>query len=254
MTDLENFKKNGFLQKKIFTKKQILNFNKDLFFNSIHFLNKKNILKKQNYSFQSFQKILKHLHEIEFDNFKRFYAFCQNSLASIELVRSASFLNFASKILKAKKSSLMIGDLTVRFDNLGKSSAHIDFHQESSYYPNIGNYEKSLLVWFPLHNIDQNGGGLSYIAKSHLSGKQSHKFLNPRKNAKRKPIYKSKLQKKNNQRVFIGSVGEVLACDFNLFHGSTVNKSNNFRISAAFRLFSSEAKNFQPFSRRVTNE
>lgn len=254
MNSFESYKRNGFLQKKIFTKSQILNFNKNLFFNSIHFLNKKKILRNQKYSFQSFQKILKHLYEIEFDNFKRYYAFCQNSLGSIELVRSSNFLNFASKILKVKKSSLMIGDLTVRFDNLGKSSAHIDFHQESSYYPNIGNYEKSLLVWFPLHDIDQNGGGLSYIAKSHLGGKQSHKFLNPRKNAKRKPIYNSKLLKKNNQRVFIGSAGEVLACNFNLFHGSTVNKGNNFRISAAFRLFSSEAKNFQPFLRRVENE
>lgn len=75
MNDLERFKKNGYLQKKIFTKKQILNFNKNLFFNSIYFLNKKKILKKQNYSRAFFQKILKHLYEIEFDNFKKFYAF-----------------------------------------------------------------------------------------------------------------------------------------------------------------------------------
>jgi ectoine hydroxylase-related dioxygenase (phytanoyl-CoA dioxygenase family) len=253
MNDNKKFKHYGYLQKKLFTEKQILNFNKNLYFNAIQFLAKKDFVKKPKYSFESLQKILKYLYANEIDNFKKLYAFCQNSLFSIELVRSPNFLNFVSKILNVKKSSLMVGDLTVRLDNLGKSSAHIDYHQESSYYPNIGNYEKSLLVWFPLHDIEENDGGLSFISQSHLLGKQNHKFFKQKKNCNRKPYYSSKFLQKNNQRVFIGSAGEVLACDFNLFHSSSVNNGNTFRISAAFRLFSSDARNFQPFQRRVVD-
>ena len=251
MNDKKKFEKYGYVKKKLFTKNQINNFYKNLFLNSINFLNKKTIIKNKSYSFKSFQKILKHLYYREFDNFKKFYAFCQNSLASIELVRSNNFINFASNILKIDKSSLMIGDLTVRFDNLGKSSAHIDFHQESSYYPNIVNYKKSLLVWFPLHDLDKNDGGLCYVPKSHVAGKQFPKFVNTKKNSKRKPVYDNKFIKKNNHEIFEGLAGEVLACNFHLFHSSSINKSNNFRISAAFRLFSSEAKDFKPFSKKI---
>ena len=145
----------------------------------------------------------------------------------------------------------MIGDLTVRFDNPGKSTAHLDFHQESSYYPNIRNYNKSLLIWFPLHDMTVGDGGLTYISGSHRQGKLNVKFLNEKKNLKRKPKYRGFKKNQKKIKVFTGNFGDVLACNFNLFHSSTLNESNKFRISAAFRVFSSEAKNFIPFKKQI---
>ena len=38
---------------------------------------------------------------------------------------------------------------------------------ESTFYPELKNYKKSILVWFPLTKIKTNSGGLVLLENSH---------------------------------------------------------------------------------------
>jgi ectoine hydroxylase-related dioxygenase (phytanoyl-CoA dioxygenase family) len=245
----KSFKKNGFLKlNNIFDKKEILEFNKSLFYNlQILSKNRKNIDKKK-YSFFNLSNYLKLLHKKDIKNFEKFYKFIQNYIYPCKLSSQKKILKVVSQLLDVSPDSLLLGDLTVRLDNPGKSTAHINFHQESFYYPQVKNYEKSILIWFPTHDIKKGGGGLSIIPGSHKNGKLKYYF---KKNNLRNPIIRNSEILKKKKIDFQGKSGSILACNFNLLHGSSENFSGDFRITCAFRYFSSESKNFEPFTKNI---
>ena len=236
------FKKNGFVKINPFTKNQIEDLNKALFFNLIKINNKKNTL---TYSFINLQKLIKEVYKNK-KKFKNFYEFAQNQIQLYLLSSNQKLLNNLSKILDVRKDSFILGDMTLRIDNPGISNAALDMHQESTYYPEIENYDKTLLVWFPLHDINKNEGGLGVYKK------KFNKKINTSWNGREYSLKKA--LKPTVDYTFTGKKGEALICNFNLFHCTTLNSTNNFRLSCAFRYHSSFTKNFKPFRKWRINK
>ncbi len=239
---LKQFKKKGFLKLNLFTKSQIDQLNKALFYNLIKISGKNRNIK---YSFSNLQKLISETYKVK-KKFKYFYEFAQNQVQLYLLSSNKKLLNYLSKILNVPKDSFILGDMTLRIDNPGISKAALNMHQESTYYPEINDYSKTLLVWFPLHNIGKNEGGLG------LCTKKFNKKILTKWNGKEYKLGKN--FKPSIDYIFTGKKGDALICNFNIFHCTTFNQSKNFRLSCAFRYHSSFSKNFKPFRKWRINK
>ena len=239
--NLLNFRNRGYEKiDKVFSENEILQINISLFDN-IQILLKKKIYKK--FSINNLQKLIVYIYFKKPKIFSKFYDLCQNYIGLYQLCTNKKLIDIVSKLLKVNKSSLLVGDLTLRLDNPGKSTAALNFHQESTYYPEIKNYDKSILIWLPLHDVEENGGGLA-VCNKFFSKKYKTKWTKgqPRLNKNSKILKQLKAD-----FIFEGKLGSILACNFNSFHASTINKSQNFRLSCALRFYSSESNDFKPF-------
>lgn len=239
--NLLKFKNKGYEKiDNIFSEDEILQTNISLFDN-IQILLKKKIYKK--FSINNLQKLISFIYLRKPKIFGQFYDLCQNYIGLYQLAANKKLIHTVSKLLNVNKNSLLVGDLTLRLDNPGKSTAALDFHQESTFYPEIKNCDKSILIWFPLHDINKNGGGLA-VCNKFFSKKYKTKWTGgqPRLNKNSKILKNLKAD-----FIFEGKLGSILACNFNSFHASSINKSSNFRLSCAIRFYSSESHNFKPF-------
>tara|TARA_Y100000389_G_C17471092_1_gene531011 strand:- start:3828 stop:4589 length:762 start_codon:yes stop_codon:yes gene_type:complete len=239
---LKKFKKDGFVKLNPFTKNQIDQLNKALFCNLIKISGER---KKLKFTYSNLQKLIAKTYKNK-KTFKNFYEFSQNQVQLYLLSSNKKLLNYLSKILNVREDSFILGDMTLRIDNPGVSNAALDMHQESTYYPEIKNYDKTLLVWFPLHDINKGGGGLGVCTK------KFNKKINSSWNGREYSLKES--FKPTVDYTFTGKKGEALICNFNLFHCTTLNSTNNFRLSCAFRYHSSFTKNFKPFRKWRVNK
>ena len=247
---IKNFEKKGYVKiNNVFSKREIKKVNVAMYDSLLTFINDKSKSKvTKKFTMNKFQKLMNYAYYKRKKIFQKLYDFAQNQITLYELCSNQKLLKLISKILKVKQSSLIVGDLTLRIDNPGISSAALDYHQESTYYPEVKNYSKSILIWIPLHEIKKNGGGLSVCSKF-FSKKYKTKWDG------RQAIVDPKMLKRlSNDYTFVGKEGSILACNFNLFHASSINKSSEFRFSCAFRFFSSEAKKFFPFRKFRRNQ
>lgn len=206
---------------------------------------------KKNYQKKKLDWLIHNLYNNKKERFSKFYSSLQSNPLTYKLSLNPKLIRLVTSLLRIKKESILLGDLTVRLDNPGVSTAAIGWHQESSYYSEINNFDKSILIWFPLKKITNKGGGLSFIPGSHSKKQRRYKF-DYKINDYVYPAIKK--MKKITSEKFVGKAGSVLACNFNLFHASTPNLTSNFRLSAAFRYFSSETKNINPFKRVRINK
>jgi ectoine hydroxylase-related dioxygenase (phytanoyl-CoA dioxygenase family) len=244
-----NFKKKGYVKvNNIFSKSEINNYLNSIKINLINI----GYGGKKNYRKKNLDWLINDLYINKKDKFSKFYTSLQSNSFTCRLSLNTRLINIVTSLLKIEKESIVLGDLTVRLDNPGISTAAIGWHQESSYYSEIKNFDKSILIWFPLREITENGGGLSFIPGSHLKGQRKYKFDNKIDDYVYPEI--KKIIKKTRSEKFIGKAGSVLACNFNLFHASTPNLTSEFRLSAAFRYFSTETKNINPFKRVRINK
>lgn len=251
------FRDKGYVKiNNIFSKKEISDFNKSLFNNLVTLSNTNKLSKNfKKYSEKNFQKYLDYIYKKKRLTFEKYYNFLQGHISSYKLASSKKILDTIAKLLNVKKESLLVGDLTLRIDNPGKSAAHLELHQESSYYSEVKNFNKSILVWFPLQEIKKKQGGLMILP---YSQKLKNKDLDPRPDNKGRitnvKFNQEKYEKKFGSYIFTGKPGSALFSNFKTLHGSTINESNKYRISAAFRYFSCEEKNFIPFRKFRVNK
>ena len=232
------FKNEGCLKlQDIFKKSELINLIYTLKINlvNIGFKSNKVFLKKK------ILWLIEKLYNTDKKNFYKFYCSIQNNHQVYKLATSQKLINKVSNLLDIKKESIFLGDLTMRVDNPGKSTAGISWHQESTYYSEIKNFDKSVLIWFPILDIPLGGGGLSYVPGSHKKKERKFKFDSVKKDY----IYPEINEiLKRKTKTFTGKAGSILACNFNLFHASSINLTNKFRLSGAFRYFSTQTSDF----------
>ena len=239
--DKNKFTEKGYLVKSNFFNKNFLKSYKIQLYQNLN-----NLLPiKQKINDNNIDKLLKNLYSKDKKKFVSFYNLAQNLKCSYELCCNSKLTKFVSKLLGVNNNSIVLGDITVRLDNANGKMGLLDWHQESTFYPELKNYKKSILVWFPLTKIKKNSGGLVLLEKSHKK-KLVYKKLTINKNPTYPEINKFKINKKYN---FVGEIGDVLFINMNTLHKSGKNKSNKFRLSIACRFISTEEKSFVPFKK-----
>lgn len=238
------FKKDGCIKlENVFNKSDL----KDLIYTlkvnliNIGFNSNKLLLKK------NIQQLISELYKKDKKIFFKFYSSIQNNHQVYKLASSQKLIGAVSNLLNINRDSIFLGDLTMRVDNPGTSTAAIGWHQESTYYSEIKDFKKSILVWFPILDISIDGGGLQFIPGSHIGKKRKFKF-----DLKKKDYIYPELDNilKKKTKIFSGKAGSILACNFNLFHASSINLTNKFRLSGAFRYFSTEVKS-SPYIKKI---
>ena len=159
-----------------------------------------NIGFKSNKAFfrKNIHKLLAELYKKDKKQFYKFYHSIQNNYQVYKLATNQKLMSVVSNLLNINKESIFLGDLTMRVDNPGTSTAAIGWHQESTYYSEIKNFEKSILVWFPIIDIPISGGGLEYIPGSHKKKNPKFKFDSKKKDYVYPEINKILKEKKKN--------------------------------------------------------
>lgn len=102
-------------------------------------------------------------------------------------------------------------------------------HQDSILYLIKG--EDALAVWVPLQNINQDGGGMFYITKSHIKGRRQHK-------REQGPLYLSLTQDDlENEIVIEPNMGDIVIHHCLTVHGSKKNTSDRERWAITLPFF-----------------
>ena len=223
-----------------FNKNFLKSYKKELYQNLNNFLSIKRKINDNN-----FDSLLKNLYLKNKKKFISFYNLAQNLKCSYDLCCNSKLTKFVSKLLDVNNSSIVLGDITIRLDNPNGKKGLLDWHQESTFYPELKNYKKSILVWFPLTKIKTNSGGLVLLENSHKK-KLNYKKLSLNKY----PTYPEINKFKNNEKYnFVGDIGDVIFVNMNTLHKSGKNTSNRFRFTIACRFISTEEKSFVPFKK-----
>lgn len=149
------------------------------------------------------------------------------SITSLDIVRQVARELMGSNALFVSAESL-------RYDPPLEDDFLIKWHQD---YTFIQDSENSIVFWFPLRKIEQNGGGVQILPKSHLEGIRIVKAYEPFSAGKARWV--DLCDPINEDDAIIApplDAGDVLLMNTLLVHRSWPNRSNKVRWTGQFRV------------------
>lgn len=147
-------------------------------------------------------------------------------ISSLDIIRQV-----ARELLGS--NSLFVSAESLRYDPPFEDHLLIDWHQD---YTFIQDSENSIVFWFPLRNISQNGGGVQLLPKSHLNGIRMVKTSEPFSEKKARWVDLCDPIDEANTISPQLDAGDVLLMNTLLIHRSWPNRSDKVRWTGQFRI------------------
>jgi ectoine hydroxylase-related dioxygenase (phytanoyl-CoA dioxygenase family) len=194
-----------------------------------------------------FNKRLLELRKNKPSHFGAIYDTMKQSLSIEQLLTSEKLSKAIEPYFGESSSGIIITGQVLRMDPPKDTRNALDWHQDSSYYLQNVKGENGLVVWIPMHDVDEKNGALIVCPGSHKLGRldikgsgksnelTSEQYKTPDGLVKKFESFQTKLKK-----------GDVLISNMDLFHRSGTNSSSKIRFAALVRFAKMLEPDFLP--------